>query len=99
MTYTAAIVAAYALLLAGMLADIITSLRGWHRGAWELNPLVGELMLRVGPVKGLLIAKAAYLVACAGATAALWGSWYVVAGVAIVAVLHGAAALWNERGA
>jgi hypothetical protein len=92
--YTAALTGAFVLLAAGMLADTLTTLRGYYRG--ELNPIMAALMVRFGPLPALAATKAIVAALCAAAALLLPGDWYVVAGILIVALLHIAAAVLNE---
>lgn len=90
---------AFALLIAGMAADVATTLRGLRAGRRELNPMLADLMRAIGPLPALLVTKVFVLAACVAAAVGLPGAQVEVAiGIGAVGALHALAALWNARG-
>jgi len=54
------------------LLDLLTTLAAFHVGAYEVNPLVAQLALRFGRLRGVLISKLIAVVIAMGVRRLVW---------------------------
>jgi hypothetical protein len=81
------------------IADVLTTVRGLDRGAYEANPVMRWLMGVMGVLPALVASKGVLVGGVTVAAFLYWTEWYTPVGFGVLAFFQGIVAFINYRGA